>query len=129
MNTTALPYAAHWSLGLSEGIVQDIDDINQCISIIFTTEVGSDPTRPDFGGGWHPYIDYPTDELMVQLVSAYTIALRRWEPRIVVDAIEPSANAEHVTCRVKYHIKPEVAGQFTNKYETEAIYGRAAKIN
>lgn len=121
--STDLPYTQHWSISPSDGVVTDIDDINQAIHNIFITEIGSDVLRPDFGGNWQQYIDYPTDELMVYLVRELTLSIKKWEPRVIVDLISPIAEAEHLRCTVRYFIRPEIAGQFKNRrLSTELVY-------
>lgn len=127
MNTTATLYTAHWSLNPdSDGVVTDLDDINQSLHNIFITEEGSDPLRPDFGGGWHSYIDYPTDELPIHLVREFTLAIKKWEPRIVLGSISNIVKGigQHVVCTIQYRIRPEIAGQFKNQpITTELSYG------
>ena len=121
MATTDFPYTAHWSLASEgTGIITDIADINQSLNNIFTTEEGSDPTRPDFCGGWQTYIDYPSDELPIHLVREYTLAVRKWEPRVILESITNVVKGvgHHVVCTIQYRIRPEIAGQFKNKSMT-----------
>ena len=92
--------SADWSLALdsTEGgasgsglgnVVQGVDDVAQCIAIIFSTPLGSDILRPDFGADlWH-YIDRPINQSLPAIVRDVTDALERWEPR--VDLISVSA--------------------------------------
>lgn len=65
-------------------VVIDIDDINQCISVILTTPKGSDPLRPTFGSNCHDYIDYPVNTARPHLVREIVDALNAWEPRISI---------------------------------------------
>lgn len=127
MNTTDFPFTAHWSIALKDvDIIVDVDDINQALNNIFTTEQNSDPLRPDFCGGWHPYIDYPSDELPLHLVRELTLAINKWEPRVILESINNIVRGvgQEVTCSVRYRIRPEIAGQFKNQtIETGLSYG------
>jgi uncharacterized protein len=69
-------------------IVEDADDIDQCINIIIRTPKGSDPFRPEFGMDWLPYLDKPIDRINPYVVREATRSILTWEPRIVVDQIE-----------------------------------------
>lgn len=66
------------------GVVQNLDDINQCIIIILTTIPGEDPFRPTFGCNLFAYIDQPVAVAMAKLSGLVTNALATWEPRINV---------------------------------------------
>jgi phage baseplate assembly protein W len=77
-------------------VVSGVADIDQCITIIFTTPKGSDPHRPTFGSDLYQYIDYPIDAARPHFVREVVDALRLWEPRISVlrVRITPSEIAE-----------------------------------
>lgn len=93
MTTSTLPIKSqfhqlalsHTGLGLLDdqfnNVVIDIDDINQCISIILSTPKGSDPLRPTFGSNCQDYIDYPVNTARPHLVREIVDALNAWEPR------------------------------------------------
>ncbi len=91
--------SADWSLmldrtaaqiGLASGIgavVQGVEDVNQCITIILTTPKGSDPLRPTFGCDLWQYLDVPITLAVPHIVREVTEALTIWEPRIRVIAV------------------------------------------
>ncbi|HKD77359.1 MAG TPA: hypothetical protein VKB76_17775, partial [Ktedonobacterales bacterium] len=65
--------SADWSLMLDSSslsgkpgsgignVVQGVADVNQCITIILTTPLGSDPLLPTFGCDLLSWIDRPVD--------------------------------------------------------------------
>jgi len=82
--------SADWSLMLDSSksgsgignVVQGIDDINQCLSIIITTPPGSDPLRPTFGCDLLGWIDKPFSVARPGLVAAIVGAITTFEPRV-----------------------------------------------
>jgi phage baseplate assembly protein W len=78
-----------WSLQLGAigGVVQGIDDIDQCLAIILTTPLGSDPLRPTFGSDLWRYIDNPVSVAIPSIVREVSGAIAMWEPRVVVQSI------------------------------------------
>jgi phage baseplate assembly protein W len=77
--------AAQESLASGIGaVVQGLDDINQCISIILTTPKGSDYLRPTFGCDLWQFLDSPLTLAVPHIVREVTEALTIWEPRINV---------------------------------------------
>jgi phage baseplate assembly protein W len=63
-------------------VVQGLDDVAQCIAIVFTTPKGSDILRPTFGADLWKYIDRPINRTIPTIVREATAALTLWEPRI-----------------------------------------------
>ncbi len=55
--------SVNWQPKLNEigSVVEDLDDIDQCIRIILMTRKGSDPHRPEFGSDIWQYIDAPVN--------------------------------------------------------------------
>lgn len=77
-------------LGLASGVgavVQGLDDVNQCITIILSTPKGSDPLRPTFGCDLWQFLDAPLTQATPHIVREVTEALTIWEPRIRVISI------------------------------------------
>lgn len=76
--------SADWSLKLGAigQVVQGVADVDQCVAIILTTPLGSDPLRPTFGCDIWRYIDHPMSESLPAIVRELTAALTLWEPRI-----------------------------------------------
>lgn len=84
-----LPTSAHWALSLTgPGFAVGLADLYQCVLIILTTPVGSDPLRPDFGSRVHDYLDWPLDRARPHVVRETVDAVRRWEPRLAVSHVQ-----------------------------------------
>lgn len=113
MSTFApLPYAtlqtiksSSWSLmldstaGLGSGsgigkVVQAIDDVHQCLKIIFGTQPGEDPSRPTFGCDLTKYLDMPLPAAIPAIVAEVASAVGTWEPRVVVQSVSAAANLQ-----------------------------------
>ena len=79
----------NWQVKLSDprAIVEDIDDIAQCIYIILATIKGTDPLRPEFGSDVYMYLDKPVNVVQPRLILAVYDALERWEPRFTVNRV------------------------------------------
>lgn len=73
----------NWSLSTAKQgeIVQDIDDINQCISVILETIKGSDPLRPDFGSDVFLWLDKPIGLAGPNIIAEAIKSIRLWEKR------------------------------------------------
>lgn len=81
--TTNRTLSLDWQPELgTDGIVDGMDDIDQCIRTILQTPKGSDPHRPEFGSKIHLYIDWPQTRVTPYLVRETVAAIRRWEPRV-----------------------------------------------
>jgi len=97
--------SVHWQPTLGgNGIVEGVDDIDQCIRLILHTPKGSDPHRPDFGSNIHLYLDYPIDRAVPHLVRESVEAIRQWEPRCELIKVMPSIKNDHMTLRVQWKL-------------------------
>lgn len=89
-----------WSskLGSLGAVVEGLDDIRQCISIILGTQKGSLPHRLDFGSDLWKYIDLPPGAAKPPIIREAAQALAKWEPRADVQsiALQPSSLAHYV---------------------------------
>lgn len=76
----------NWALSATEqgAVVQDLEDINQCISIILATVKGTDPLRPEFGCDILKWIDKPVNQAIPNIIKEAVAAINMWEPRVVV---------------------------------------------
>jgi phage baseplate assembly protein W len=92
-------------LGAIGEVVENIDDINQCIEIIITTPKGSDPHRPEFGSNIHEYIDYPVNEAIPNIIREAIDAILMWEPRVTVSGIQVEINVSQVTFYIEWVLK------------------------
>ncbi len=101
--------ATDWQPALHDhgAIVEDLDDIEQCIAIILATPKGSVPHRPDFGSDIWRHLDKPIPDATLKIRRATIDALRTNEPRIIVDAVDvASQDAEQgrLTIRTSWRL-------------------------
>jgi phage baseplate assembly protein W len=96
------------------GVVQGIDDINQCIGIILTTPKGSDPLRPAFACDLWQLIDAPVTVARPALVREIVEAITKWEPRVRVLSVLITGSApaapSQLTIRIVWQLKVDIAG-------------------
>ena len=103
-----------WSLKLSAigSVVQGLQDIDQCITIILTTPRGSDPLRPTFGADLWRFIDSPISAVVPAIVREVGAAIAMWEPRVnvvsvsVTPVIEGGAQSgAHLNVSITWQLK------------------------
>jgi hypothetical protein len=83
--------ATNWAslkLGTFGTVVEDLDDVRQCLTIIVLTPKGSDPHRPDFGTDIRPWLDAPLPLAAPRMVADVVTAIETWEPRVEVDQVQ-----------------------------------------
>ena len=92
--------AIDWSskLGSLGAVVEGVEDIRQCISIILGTQKGSLPHRPEFGSDLWRYIDLPPAAAKPHIIREAAQAIARWETRADVQSIDlrPSSLAHYL---------------------------------
>lgn len=108
----------NWSPKLDEfgSIVENFDDIDQCIKIILTTPRGSDPHRPTFATGLFNYIDYPQTAVKQFLIKEVFESLLTWEPRIEIDGVNISFNQSDlgsIEIEVRWRVKDSILEQIS----------------
>ena len=70
-------------------LARDEQDIDQAIQLILGTAPGERPMRPEFGCGVHDFVFDTIDASTVgRMEEAIRSALKRWEPRIEVRAVD-----------------------------------------
>ena len=70
-------------------------ELEESIRLILGTAPGERPMRPEFGCRVHDYVFAPADESTAGLVAHEVRAsLLRWEPRIEVEDVEVTPDAE-----------------------------------
>lgn len=76
----------NWQISLEDTsqVVEDLEDIGQCVYTILATVKGSDPLRPAFGSDVYKYLDLPVQAANLKLMAEVYYALERWEKRITV---------------------------------------------
>ena len=79
----------NWQVSINDPnlIVEDAEDIAQCVWTILMTVRGTDPLRPQFGSGIWQFIDQPMTQAQPALVYEVFESLGRWEPRIRIDRV------------------------------------------
>ena len=99
--------SADWSIkvGAPGEIVENLDDIDQCIKIILTTRKGNDPHRPLFGCDAWLWLDAPVNVATPNIIRECVDALEMWEPRIDVTRITRSIDAEQTTIAIEWQPK------------------------
>lgn len=85
------------SAGAFGSVVQDLDDINQSLLMIITTQKGSDPVRPLFGVDILRWIDQPMSVLIPNLINEITTQVAIYEPRASVQRVTYETNESQVT--------------------------------
>ena len=92
--------------------VSDEADINQCLNVLLSTPLGSQPLRPLFGCNLHRYLDYPINLARPQIVREIVQAVRLFEPRIRLVRVSVDAVADAaLLCSVEWRYTDAVQGQ------------------
>lgn len=117
--------SADWSLALGEQgteVVEDLDDIDQCIRILLGTRPGDVPLEPLFGCNAWQWFDAPIETALPHVVGDVRAALLMWEPRIEIIGITlvPGDDGSHWRIRVNWR---PVDGR--ENRTTEVHHGRA----
>jgi phage baseplate assembly protein W len=68
-------------------IVTDLQAIDQCVSIICSTQRGSDPVDPQFGVDWLSHQDRPVNRVIPTLVKDITDQIGRYEKRAILKSV------------------------------------------
>lgn len=77
-------------------VVQGLDDVHQCLKIIFGTIPGEDPFRPTFGCDLTSFLDLPIPAAIPAIVAAVTQAITKWEPRIILESVAAQADLVNI---------------------------------
>jgi len=99
-----------WSpkLGAIGEVVENLDDINQCLRIILETPKGSRPHEPLFGSDLFRYVDHPVNTGMPRMIAAAIDAVTLWEPRVRLISISPvydEAGSGKITLWLEWTLK------------------------
>lgn len=111
--------AGDWSPKVGEPgeVVENFDDIEQCIRTILTTKKGSVPHEPLFGCDAWLWVDAPVNVALPNMIRECVEAIELWEPRIEVVRVTHSSGVEQVLISVEWQPK---GGGATRK--TEVTY-------
>jgi len=80
---------SNWQVSISAPtvIVENANDIAQCVYTILATVKGTDPLRPLFGSDVFMYLDKPVNIAKTALMLEVYNALWFWESRIIVTGV------------------------------------------
>lgn len=86
-------------------IAEGVDDINQCIAVILSTQKGSVPHRLTFGSNIHLYVDYPVKQAVPNIIRETVDAINEWEPRIDVDSVNVEIVESTINIKISWTLK------------------------
>lgn len=105
-------------------VMTDVEDIEQCITIILHTPLGSDPHRPTFGADLDRYVDYPLDSARPFVAREIRRALGLWEPRL--DLVQVLAQASDIA-QLGVAIYWQISADYSNQiFVTNLAFGQLA---
>ena len=115
--------ASDWSPKLGEigAVVEEADDIAQCIAVILNTPKGSRAHEPEFGSDLWRYLDYPVNEAIPNIVREAIDALTIWEPRIKLVLVSPKVAGSQITLQIEWKLNEDDTLQRTEV----SVYGTA----
>jgi uncharacterized protein len=71
------------------------ENVRQCIRILLLTEPGERIMREEYGCGLRRFLFEPNTPTTRQLISErITQAIRRWEPRVLVESVDVEADLD-----------------------------------
>jgi len=113
-----------WQLKLNEigSVSEGIEDINQCIAIILSTQKGSVPHRPTFGSDILKYVDYPINSAKANIIRETVDAITLWETRVNVDSVSVEIDKTQLKIKVQWSLKEDSSVSST----TEVNYDKVA---
>lgn len=96
-----------WQPKLNEigSVVEDIDDIDQCIRIILMARKGSDPHRPEFGSDIWQYIDNPVNVAIPNIIREAMDAINIWETRVQINSITAQIDDSNIILSIDRQVK------------------------
>ncbi len=103
-------------LGEPGSVVENLDDINQCIRVIVSTPKGTRAHEPLFGCDAWKYQDWPVTDAIPHIIAAVIEAIEEWEPRVDLVSVIPvtsEAGAGKITIQIEWtlHDDDEVRQQ------------------
>lgn len=114
--------SANWSaqLGAFGEVVEDLDDIDQCICTIIATRKGTVPLRPLFGCDAWLYLDAPVDVALPNVVREVYAAIEMWEPRAEIVGVTLAAGDDDSHWKIRITWQPASGGE---QQTTEVSHG------
>ena len=113
----------HWQLKLNEigSVSEGIEDINQCIAIILSTQKGSVPHRPTFGSDILKYVDYPINSAKANIIRETVDAITLWETRVNVDYVSVEIDKTQLKIKVQWSLKEDSSVSSTAEVSYDKI--------
>ena len=89
-----------WPLGVgrsgSVAMSAGLDQVEQAMFLILSTEPGERPMRPEFGARLRRFVFAMVNASTAAAIAAEArSALERWEPRVVVDDVDVSTDSDN----------------------------------
>ncbi len=112
-----------WQLKLNEigSVSEGIEDINQCIAIILSTQKGSVPHRPTFGSDILKYVDYPINSAKANIIRETVDAITLWETRVNVDSVSVEIDETQLKIKVQWSLKEDSSVSSTTEVNYDKI--------
>ena len=112
-----------WQLKLNEigSVSEGIEDINQCIAIILSTQKGSVPHRPTFGSDILKYVDYPINSAKANIIRETVDAITLWETRVNVDSVSVEIDKIQLKIKVQWSLKEDSSVSSTAEVSYDKI--------
>ncbi|MDO5306898.1 MAG: GPW/gp25 family protein [bacterium] len=112
-----------WQLKLNEigSVSEGIEDINQCIAIILSTQKGSVPHRPTFGSDILKYVDYPINSAKANIIRETVDAITLWETRVNVDSVSVEIDKTQLKIKVQWSLKEDSSVSSTAEVSYDKI--------
>ena len=85
-------------------IAEGVEDINQCIAVILSTQKGSVPHRPTFGSDILKYVDYPVNIAKANIIRETIDVITLWEKRVKVDSVTVEINQTQINIKVQWSL-------------------------
>lgn len=112
-----------WQLKLNEigSVSEGIEDINQCIAIILSTQKGSVPHRTTFGSDILKYVDYPINSAKANIIRETVDAITLWETRVNVDSVSVEIDETQLKIKVQWSLKEDSSVSSTTEVNYDKI--------
>lgn len=112
-----------WQLKLNEigSVSEGIEDINQCIAIILSTQKGSVPHRPTFGSDILKYVDYPINSAKANIIRETVDAITLWEVKVNVDSVSVEIDETQLKIKVQWSLKEDSSVSSTTEVNYDKI--------
>lgn len=112
-----------WQLKLNEigSVSEGIEDINQCIAIILSTQKGSVPHQPTFGSDILKYVDYPINSAKANIIRETVDAITLWETRVNVDSVSVEIDETQLKIKVQWSLKEDSSVSSTTEVNYDKI--------